>query len=226
MTTVVVADDQDLVRSGLELVLAARGCDVVGTASDGRDAIEVVTRTRPDVVLMDIRMPVLDGIEATRRLAALGSPSRVLVLTTYDLDRYVYEALKAGAAGFLLKATPPDRLVAGIETIASGESLLAPSLTRRLIEEHVRRPPPRGPLPMPLASLTDREREVFQLMATGRSNDEIAAELVVAEATVKTHVNRILAKLGVQSRVQAVVLAYESGLVVPGDSPRGTVRPH
>src|SRR5688572_9235027 len=139
---VVVADDQDLVRSGLEMVLASRGCDVVGLASNGREAVEVVTRTRPDVVLMDIRMPVLDGIAATEELTAAGSPTRVLVLTTYDLDSYVYRALRAGAAGFLLKATPPDRLVAGIRTVAAGESLLAPSLTRRLIEEHVRRPAP------------------------------------------------------------------------------------
>ena len=138
----VVADDQDLIRSGLEMVLVSRGCEVVGLAANGREAVEVVTRTRPDVVLMDIRMPVLDGIAATEELTAAGVPTRVLVLTTYDLDSYVYRALRAGAAGFLLKATPPDRLVEGIRTVAAGESLLAPSLTRRLIEEHVRRPPP------------------------------------------------------------------------------------
>ncbi len=213
---VVVADDQDLVRSGLEMVLTARGCEVVGLAGDGRDAVEVVRRTRPDVVLMDIRMPVLDGIAATEQITSAGLPTRVLVLTTYDLDSYVYAALKAGAAGFLLKATPPDRLVAGIETIAAGEALLAPSLTRRLIEQHVSGPAPSEGLPGALAGLTEREREVFVLIARGLGNDEIAAELVVSESTVKTHVNRILAKLCLRTRVQLVVLAYESGAVRPG----------
>ena len=221
MTSVVVADDQELVRSGLVMVLEARGCDVVGQAANGREAVDVVRRMRPDVVLMDIRMPVLDGIAATRELATAGVPSRVLVLTTYDLDSYVYDALQAGAAGFLLKATPPDRLVAGIETVAAGESLLAPSLTRRLIEEHVRRPPPLDGLPTRLRVLTERELEVFELIARGLSNDEIAARLVVAAATVKTHVNRILAKLAQRSRVQLVVLAYEAGLIRPGDPVRG-----
>jgi DNA-binding NarL/FixJ family response regulator len=216
MTTVAVVDDQDLVRSGLEMVLTARGCEVVGTAADGREGIELVRRTEPDVVLMDIRMPVLDGIQATEQLTRAGVPTRVLVLTTYDLDHYVYGALKAGAAGFLLKATPPDRLVEGIETVARGEALLAPQLTRKLIEEHVRRPPPSAGLPPVLAELTAREMEVLSLVARGASNDEIAAELVVSMATVKTHLNRILAKLGLTTRVQAVVLAYESGLVVPG----------
>ena len=216
MTRVVVADDQELVRSGLQLVLEARGCEVVGLAGDGREAVEVVRRTSPDVVLMDIRMPVLDGIAATRELTATGCPSRVLVLTTYDLDRYVYDALAAGAAGFLLKATPPDRLVEGIRTVAAGESLLAPSLTRRLIETYLRHPPPDAG-PSPVAGLTDRERQVLVLMARGLSNDDIAAELVVAQATVKTHVNRVLAKLGVTTRVQAVVLAYQLGVVRPGD---------
>jgi DNA-binding NarL/FixJ family response regulator len=216
MTSVVVADDQDLVRSGLEMVLSARGIDVVGLAADGREAVETVRRTRPDVVLMDIRMPVLDGIAATAQITDAGLPSRVLVLTTYDLDAYVYGALKAGAAGFLLKATPPDRLVAGVDTVAAGESLLAPSLTRRLIEEHVRRPPPVEGVPTPLATLTDRELEVFTLIARGLANNEIAAHLVVADTTVKTHVNRILAKLAMTSRVQLVVLAYETGLVRPG----------
>ena len=220
MTSVVIADDQDLVRSGLAMVLEARGCDVVGEAADGRQAVEVVRRTQPDVVLMDIRMPVLDGIAATRELTEAGVPSRVLVLTTYDLDHYVYGALRAGAAGFLLKATPPDRLVAGVETVAAGESLLAPTLTRRLIEEHVRRPAPNTGVPPALRELTERELEVCALIARGRSNDEIASELVVAEATVKTHVNRILAKLGLRTRVQVVVLAYETGLVRPGDSVR------
>jgi len=214
---VVVADDQDLVRSGLEMVLTARGVDVVGSAADGRAAIEVVHRSRPDVVLMDIRMPVLDGIAATREITATDLPTRVLVLTTYDLDSYVYGALQAGAAGFLLKATPPDRLVAGIETVAAGESLLAPSLTRRLIEEHVRRPAPVDGVPTSLSPLTQRELEVFVLIARGLSNDEIAAHLVVSEATVKTHVNRVLSKLALRTRVQLVVLAYETGLVRPGE---------
>lgn len=216
MTTVVVADDQELVRSGLVMVLRARGCGVVGEAGNGREAVEVVRRTKPDVVLMDVRMPVLDGIEATRQLTVARIPSRVLVLTTYDLDQYVYGALRAGAAGFLLKATPPDRLLAGIETVAAGESLLAPSLTRRLIEEHVNRPPPVDGVPPGLRALTERELEVFELIARGRSNMQIAALLVVAEATVKTHVNRILAKLDLRNRVQLVVLAYESGLIRPG----------
>ena len=217
MTRVVIADDQDLVRSGLEMVLGARGVDVVGTAADGREAVSVVTQEQPDVVLMDIRMPVLDGIAATREIVEAGSPTKVLVLTTYDIDTYVYGALKAGASGFLLKATPPDRLIAGIETVAAGEALLAPSLTRRLIEEHVRRPAPDSRLPASIETLTEREREVFGLIARGFSNDEIRESLVVSEATVKTHVNRILAKLGLSSRVQVVVLGYETGLVQPGD---------
>jgi len=216
VTRVVVADDQDLVRSGLQLVLEARGCEVVGTAGDGREAIALVRDTGPDVVLMDIRMPVLDGIAATRELVGSGSPTRVLVLTTYDLDRYVYDALAAGAAGFLLKATPPDRLVEGIRTVAAGEALLAPTLTRRLIESYLRHPPAVATEASPVAHLTDRERQVLVLMARGLSNDDIAAQLVVAQTTVKTHVNRVLAKLGVASRVQAVVVAYETGLVTVG----------
>ena len=216
MTSVVVADDQDLVRSGLRMVLEARGVEVVGEAADGAQAVETVIRTAPDVVLMDIRMPVLDGIAATGRLTASGVRTRVLVLTTYDLDEYVYGALRAGAAGFLLKATQPDRLVAGIDTVAAGEALLAPGLTRRLIEQHLRRPPTPAGVPEPLRVLTERELEVLVLMARGLSNDEIAAALVVSGATVKTHVNRVLAKLGLRGRVQAVVLAYETGLAQPG----------
>jgi len=214
---VVVADDQDLVRSGLEMVLAARGIEVVGSAENGRQAVDVVRAQKPDVCLMDIRMPVLDGIAATREIVASGSTTKVLVLTTYDIDSYVYGALKAGASGFLLKATPPERLVAGIKTVASGEALLAPSLTRRLIEEHVNRPEPAAGPPPVLAALTERELEVFELMARGFSNDEIRQTLVISEATVKTHVNRILAKLGLTTRVQVVVLGYESGLIRPGD---------
>jgi DNA-binding NarL/FixJ family response regulator len=213
---VVIADDQELVRSGLQLVLEARGCEVVGLAGDGQEAVDMVHRTHPDVVLMDIRMPTMDGIAATRQLTAAGAPTKVLVLTTYDLDRYVYDALEAGAAGFLLKATPPDRLVEGIRTVYAGESLLAPSLTRRLIEAYLRHPLPADDAPPRLDRLTDRERQVLVLMARGMSNDDIAAELVVTQATVKTHVNRVLAKLGVVSRVQAVVHAYEVGLVGPG----------
>jgi DNA-binding NarL/FixJ family response regulator len=216
--TVLVVDDQDLVRSGLEMVVAARGCDVVGSAADGREGVRLTRELCPDVVLMDIRMPVMDGIAATRAIVAAGLPSRVLVLTTYDVDSLVYDALDAGAAGFLLKATPPDRLVEGIRTVAAGEALLAPSLTRRLIEEHVRRPPPHDGVPARLHALTERELEVFGQIARGLSNDEIATSLVVSQATVKTHVNRILAKLGLTTRVQAVVLAYETGLVRPGGS--------
>ena len=216
MTTVVVADDQDLVRSGLEMVLTARGIDVVGLAADGREAVETVRRTSPDVVLMDVRMPVLDGIAATGEITAAGLRTRVLVLTTYDLDSYVYSALRAGAAGFLLKATPPDRLVEGIETVAAGEALLAPGLTRRLIEEHVRGPAPVEGVPVALSHLTARELEVFTLISRGLSNDDIARELVVSEATVKTHVNRLIAKLDNRSRVQLVVLGYETGIVRPG----------
>jgi len=215
---VALADDQDLVRSGLELVLAGRGCEVVGTAADGRQAVDLVRRTRPDVILMDIRMPVLDGIAATREIVGSGVPTRVLVLTTYDLDAYVYEALRAGAAGFLLKATAPDRLVEGVRTVAAGEALLAPSLTRRLIEEHVHRPPPARGVPEPLRSLTERELEVFDLIGTGLSNDDIAEQLVVTPATVKTHVNRVIAKLDGRTRPQLVVLGYESGRLRPGST--------
>lgn len=216
MTSVVVADDQDVVRAGLVMVLQARGVEVLGEARDGREAVDVITRTAPDVAVMDIRMPVLDGIAATARLTASGSPTRVLVLTTYDLDEYVLAALRAGAAGFLLKTTPPARLVAGIETVAAGEALLAPGLTRRLIENHLRRRPAPVGVPEPLRVLTERERDVLVLIARGLSNEEIATELGVSSATVKTHVNRVLAKLDVRGRVQAVVLAYETGLVEPG----------
>jgi DNA-binding NarL/FixJ family response regulator len=216
VTSVVLADDQELVRGGLRLMLEARGVEVLAEAGHGRDAVELARRLSPDVVLMDIRMPIMDGIAATAEIAAAGLRSRVLVLTTYDLDDYVYRALKAGAAGFMLKATAPDRLVDGIHIVAGGEALLAPSLTRRLIEEHIRRPPPLPGVPRAVRELTEREREVLVLIARGRSNDEIAAELVVSPATVKTHINRILAKLGLRSRVQAAVLAYECGLIRPG----------
>lgn len=214
---VVIADDQELVRSGLEMLLAARGFDVVGSAADGRQAVGMVERVRPDVCLMDIRMPVLDGVAATAAIRARGVPTKVLVLTTYDIDRYVYGALRAGAAGFLLKTTPPDRLAAGVRTVAAGEALLAPSLTRRLVEEHVRRPAPYSGAPPELRALTERELEVLRLIARGLSNEQLRHQLVVSEATVKTHVNRILAKLGLVTRVQLVVLAYECGFVRPGE---------
>ncbi len=217
MTSVVLADDQELIRSGLRALLEARGVDVLAEAEHGRAAVEATRFHQPDVLVMDIRMPVMDGIAATRELVATGLTTRVLILTTYDLDEYVYEALRAGAAGFMLKATPADRLVDAIEVVAAGEALLAPSLTQRLIAEHVRRPPPSTGVPEELRELTQREREVLMFLARGLSNDEIAATLVVSLATVKTHVNRILTKLGLRSRAQAVVTAYETGLVRPGD---------
>jgi DNA-binding NarL/FixJ family response regulator len=218
MTTVVVADDQDLVRSGLRALLEARGVKVVAEAANGREAVDAARLRRPDVLVMDIRMPLMDGIAATREIVAAGLPTRVLILTTYDLDQYVYEALKAGAGGFMLKASPPERLAEAIEVVAAGEALLAPTLTRRLIAEHIRRPPPATGVPEPLRELTPRERDVLLLVARGLTNEEIAAELVVEVATVKTHVNRILAKLDLRSRTQAVVAAYETGLVSPGDA--------
>ena len=216
--TVVIADDQELVRSGLRMVLEARGVEVLGEAPDGRRALELVSALVPDVVLMDIRMPVLDGIAATREIASRSLSTKVLILTTYDIDSYVYGALQAGASGFLLKATAPDRLVAGIETVSEGEALLSPSLTRRLIEHHVRGPAPSSGIPNALASLTERERGVLALVASGLANNEIAERLYVSEATVKTHMNRLLAKLGLRSRAQLVVLAYETGFVRPGES--------
>jgi DNA-binding NarL/FixJ family response regulator len=213
---VVVADDQALLRSGFRLILEAQpDIEVVGEAEDGLQAVRLVSSTRPDVVLMDVRMPNLDGLEATRRISSSGSPTRVLVLTTFDVDEYVYRALQAGASGFLLKDVRPEQVVEAVRTTAAGDALLAPSITRRLIEELVRRPPP-GALPVQLARLTDRETEVLREIATGKSNAEIAETLVIGEATVKTHVNRILTKLHLRDRVQAVVLAYESGLVRAG----------
>ncbi|GAA4962274.1 response regulator transcription factor [Kineococcus glutinatus] len=223
MTSVVLADDQELVRSGLRGLLEARGVEVLGEAGDGRAALEVARRVRPDVLVLDIRMPVLDGIAATREAVATGLGSRVLVLTTYDLDVYVYEALRAGAGGFLLKASPPDLLAEAVRVVAAGEALLAPALVRRLVAAHVSGPPPWSGTPAALAGLTDREREVLVLVARGMGNPAIAAELVLSEATVKTHVNRILAKQGLSSRAQAVVLAYESGLVRAGGA--GAPRP-
>jgi DNA-binding NarL/FixJ family response regulator len=214
---VVIADDQELVRSGLEMMIEARGCRVLGTAANGREAVQLARDLGPDVVLMDIRMPVMDGIAATRRIVAENLPARVLVLTTYDVDTMVYEALTAGAAGFQLKATHPDRLVDAIRIVAEGDAILAPSLTRRLIEEHVRRPAPHHGVPERLSGLTERELDVLRLIARGQSNGDIAAELHLSQATVKTHINRILTKLELTSRVQAAVLAYETGLVTPGE---------
>jgi DNA-binding NarL/FixJ family response regulator len=213
---VVVADDQALVRAGFRMILASDGIEVVGEAVNGEEAVDAVRRTRPDVVLMDIRMPELDGLEATRRiLGGVADPPRVLILTTFDLDQYVYAALAAGASGFLLKDITPEHLVAAVRLVRSGDALLAPTITRRLVERFAR---PDGPSPSAhrdLATLTPREREVLVLIARGLSNAELARELHLAEATVKTHVARILGKLGLRDRVQAVILAYETGLVGP-----------
>jgi len=228
VTTVVLADDQALVRGGFRLILEAQDdVEVLGEAENGAEAVARVRELRPDVVLMDVRMPELDGIEATRRIVADGLPTRVLVLTTFDEDQIVYEArhrrrfrvipvVRAGAGGFLLKSAPPARLVDAVRLVADGEELLAPSVTRRLIEQYVSRPPVGAAVPAELVELTDREREVLELIGGGLSNGEIAARLVVSEATVKTHVNHVFQKLGLRDRVQAVVLAYESGLVRPG----------
>jgi DNA-binding NarL/FixJ family response regulator len=213
---VLLADDQALMRGGFRMILETEDdIEVVADAVDGREAVELFGRLRPDVVVMDIRMPQMDGLEATRRLAKNDPDARVLILTMFDLDEYVFDALRAGASGFLLKDRPPEELVAAVRVVASGDSLLAPSVTRRLIEEFSRRPR-RGAGPPELGELTDREREVLVLMGRGLSNAEIAAQLFLAETTVKTHVGRVLQKLGLRDRVQAVVLAYESGLVHPG----------
>jgi DNA-binding NarL/FixJ family response regulator len=215
---VLIADDQALMRTGFRMILDAEDdIEVVGEAIDGEDALRHYRTLAPDVVLMDVRMPAMDGIEATRRLTTADPPARVLILTTFDLDEYVYEALRAGASGFLLKDRPPEELVAAVRVVAAGEALLAPSVTRRLIEEFAARPA--APTPPPeLAELTDREREVLTLMARGLSNAEITRELFVAETTVKTHVGHVLQKLRIRDRAQAVVIAYESGLVAPGSS--------
>ena len=223
MIRVLLVDDQALVRAGFRMILDAEpDIDVVGEASDGREAIDQVHLLRPDVVLMDIRMPELDGLEATRRvMAAPGDDTpKVLMLTTFDLDEYVYEALRAGASGFLLKDTPPEQLVSAIEVVAQGEALLSPSITRRVISEFVKGTGPKPEAQFPrLDDLTARELEVLKSIARGLSNAEIARELFVSETTVKTHVARILMKLGLRDRVQAVVLAYEAGVVQPGDHP-------
>lgn len=216
MTTLILADDQDLVRAGLKVMLESRGLTILAEASDGREAIRAAKDHRPDVVLMDVRMPVMDGIAATRELSKSVPGTKVLVLTTYDLDQYVYEALRAGAGGFMLKTTPPDELATAIEIVARGEALLAPAVTQRLIEEYIRKPRRSLDGSGVIGTLTEREREVLVLIARGLSNEQIAKELVVSGSTVKTHVNRILGKSQLKSRAQAVVLAYESGLVQPG----------
>ena len=215
---VAIVDDQALMRDGFTMILEAQpDIEVVGDAENGRLGVELCRRTRPDVALMDIRMPVLDGIEATRLIASDGdNDTKVLVLTTFDLDEYVYAALRAGASGYLLKDTPARELVAAVRVIAQGDALLSPSVTRRLIEEFVQRPEPAPVTAVLPNELTDREREALELLARGLSNREIAATMYIGEATAKTHVSRLLTKLGVRDRVQAVVLAYETGLVKPG----------
>jgi DNA-binding NarL/FixJ family response regulator len=216
MIRVLLADDQGLVRAGFRMILRAEpDIEVVGEAADGREAVEQARVLKPDVVLMDIRMPELDGIEATRRVTALDPPARVLVLTTFDLDEYVYESLRAGASAFLLKDAPEQQLVAAVRVVADGGSLFSPSVTRRLIEQFAR---PASPAAGAVAELTPREQEVLRLVARGRSNADIASELVVSEHTAKTHVASILQKLDLRNRVQAVVFSYETGLVRPGDS--------
>ena len=219
MTSVLIADDQALVRVGLRKILDNDPrATVVGEAADGEDAVEAARRLSPDVVLMDIRMPVLDGIEATRRIVRARPETRVLILTTFGLDTYVYDALRAGASGFMLKDAPPEEIAAAVQIVASGDALLAPAVTRAVIEEFARSPgsvPPPSP-PALVAELTPREREVFDLLARGLSNPEICGELVISEATAKTHVARILQKLGLRDRIQAVIYAYENRLVTPG----------
>jgi DNA-binding NarL/FixJ family response regulator len=219
--TVLVVDDQELVRSGFCVILeAADGIRVVGEAANGVQAVAGAREHAPDVVLMDVRMPEMDGIEATRQITGgdRDAGPRVVMLTTFDLDDYVYEALRAGASGFMLKDAPRHDLIAAVRRVAAGDALLAPSVTRRLIEAFARRPAETMPAPSRLASLTARERDILLRLGRGRSNAEIAAELFVSEATVKTHVGHLLAKLGLRDRVQAVILAYETGMIVPGET--------
>lgn len=218
-TRVVVADDQALLRGSFRVLLETAGITVVGEAGTGAEAVGLATRLRPDVVLMDVRMPEMDGIEATRRIGALPAepgPVRVLILTTFDLDEYVYEGLRAGASGFLLKDTPPAELLTGVRVVAAGEALLAPTVTRRLIAEFARRADPARPAPPALDGVTEREREVLTLVARGLSNAEISARLHVGMATVKTHMGHLLDKLAARDRAQLVIAAYETGLVTPG----------
>jgi DNA-binding NarL/FixJ family response regulator len=217
---VLVVDDQELVRSGFCVILeAADGITVVGEAADGAQAVAAAAASAPDVVLMDVRMPEMDGLQATRLITSAGAGPKVVMLTTFDLDDYVYEALRAGACGFLLKDAPRHDLIAAVRAAAAGNALLAPSVTRRLIETFARRPPALAPSPSLLASLTPRERDILLQVARGLSNAEIAVALFVSEATVKTHIGHVLAKLGLRDRVQAVIMAYEAGIVVPGVFP-------
>jgi len=214
---VLIVDDQALIRAGFRMILDAQpDLEVVGEAADGSTAIDAVRTLRPDVVLMDIRMPGVDGIEATRRLTELNMPSKIVILTTYDLDEYVFDALAAGASGFLLKHVPPEELVHGVRVAASGDALLAPSITKRLIEEFAKHRAPVRAGGTDLHTLTDREQEVIRLLGRGLSNPEIARELKVGEATVKTHVAHVLDKLELRDRVQAVIFAHEIGLIKPG----------
>jgi DNA-binding NarL/FixJ family response regulator len=214
---VLLADDEAMVREGIRLIVESEDdIQVVGEASDGAEVVDAALRLHPDVVLMDIRMPMLDGLEATRRLFTANAGARVIVLTTFDNDEYVYDALKSGASGFMLKSAPRDQLIAAVRVAARGEELLAPSITRRLIEQFVRGPVP-GARPPSLEDLTERELDVLRLIGQGRSNDEIASELFISYATVKTHIGRIFTKLELRDRAQAVVAAYESGLVRPGE---------
>jgi len=216
---VLVADDQALVRSGFRMILESRpDIEVVGEAEDGFEAIEAARRLLPDLILMDVRMPNLDGVEATRRLVARGTESRILILTTFDLDEYVYEAIRAGASGFLLKDVRPQELVDAVHVVARGDALLAPSITRRLLDRFAEQAPGEPAPPPQLESLTERELEVLKLVAKGWSNAELAEKLFLSETTIKTHVSSVLRKLGLRDRVQAVVLAYEAGLVRPGSS--------
>ena len=219
MIRVLLAEDQALVRDGLRMMLTAEpDIEVGGEAADGRAALELVRRLEPDVVLMDVRMPELNGIDATRRLTSAGLPARVLVLTTFDLDEYVYEAMRAGASGFLLKDARREQLAAAIRTVMDGETLIDPAVTRRLVEDFCRRPPPTTGVPTAAQVLTERELEVARAVARGLSNAQIARELYLGETTVKSHVANILAKLDLRDRVQIVVFAYEHGLVRPGDT--------
>jgi DNA-binding NarL/FixJ family response regulator len=224
---VLIVDDDDLMRAGLRAVLASDDTiEVVAEAADGHQAVQQARRLQPDVVLMDVRMPNLDGIGATRQIVSAAPRTRILILTTFEDDDYVFGALSAGASGFLLKRTRPEQLIAGIHVIAAGESLLSPSVTRRVIDRVARQPPPDPTASRRLRELTPREREILQHVARGLSNQEIAATLYVEESTVKTHMKRILGKLGLRDRVQAVIFGYETGLVRPGEGPSGRAATH
>jgi DNA-binding NarL/FixJ family response regulator len=226
MIRVLIVDDQELVRAGFRMILELQeDIEVIGEAGDGAEAVTIARELDPEVVLMDVRMPETDGIEATRLLLATGSPARVLMLTTFDADEHVYEAMKAGASGFLLKNAPPAQLVSAVRATAAGDAQLAPAIVQRMVEELVRRPAPGRMRPGALDELTERELEVLKLLARGLSNAELAASLFLSEATVRTHVSRILTKLDLRDRTQAVVLAYESGLVRPGDAQANMAAP-